>query len=139
MTDTAQALAEALRDAMSALDYVRFHYGELYGVGFDRVRDVGDDALAAYDEKRVAYDAAPAPVDTAARLAAAGLTIKKLDWEAVKPSDDNDHATYQAWMSWWNGSSNSLKLVSSGATTPEAAQAGFEADVLAALTEDRHD
>jgi hypothetical protein len=42
-------LAEALRDAMSALDYVRFHYGDLYGVGFDRVRDVGDAALAAWE------------------------------------------------------------------------------------------
>ncbi len=42
-----EQIEAALRDAMSALDYVRYHYGELYGVGFDRVRDHGDTALAA--------------------------------------------------------------------------------------------
>ncbi len=41
-----QALEAALKDAMSALDYVRYHYGELYGVGFERVRNNGDAALA---------------------------------------------------------------------------------------------
>lgn len=48
MTDPVRqvhALESALRDALSALDYVRFHYGDLYGVGFDRVRNAGDAAL----------------------------------------------------------------------------------------------
>jgi hypothetical protein len=41
-----RALVDALKDAMSGLDYVRFHYGDLHGVGFDRVREAGDAALA---------------------------------------------------------------------------------------------
>ncbi len=41
-----QALEAALKDAMSALDYVLYHYGELYGVGFECVRNNGDAAIA---------------------------------------------------------------------------------------------
>jgi hypothetical protein len=43
---------EALIDASSALDYIRFHYGELHGVGFDRVRDKHDSILAAIKEAK---------------------------------------------------------------------------------------
>lgn len=45
IADLEAALArtqDALDDAASGLDYVRFHYGELAGVGFDRVRDKVD-------------------------------------------------------------------------------------------------
>lgn len=40
-------LVEALEDAMSALQYVRENHGDLYGVGFDRVREAGTKALIA--------------------------------------------------------------------------------------------
>ena len=46
-----RALIEALKDAASDLEYVRYHYGELHGVGFDRVRDASDAALAALKTK----------------------------------------------------------------------------------------
>jgi hypothetical protein len=46
-----RALIEALKDAASGLEYVRYHYGELHGVGFDRVRDASDAALAALKTK----------------------------------------------------------------------------------------
>jgi hypothetical protein len=49
-----RALIEALKDAASGLEYVRYHYGELHGVGFDRVRDASDAALAALQKKGVA-------------------------------------------------------------------------------------
>ena len=39
-------VVEAMKDACSAVDYVRFHYGELYGVGFARVRDKHDAIIA---------------------------------------------------------------------------------------------
>ncbi len=32
-------------DAVAGLDYVRYHYGELHGVGFERVRDKFDAIL----------------------------------------------------------------------------------------------
>lgn len=40
-----EALVDALKDALSALTYIRTHYAELYGVGFDRVNDKGMSAL----------------------------------------------------------------------------------------------
>ena len=43
---------EAMKDACSALDYIRHHYGDLHGVGFDRVRDKHDATLARIQEKK---------------------------------------------------------------------------------------
>lgn len=41
-------LVDALKDARSGLRYVRQAHGELYGVGFDRVEEKCDAALAAF-------------------------------------------------------------------------------------------
>lgn len=40
-----ERLAEALKDAMSGLRYIRERYGELDGVGWQRVEDEGSAAL----------------------------------------------------------------------------------------------
>lgn len=48
----ADALAESLKDNSAGLEYVRYHYGDLYGVGFDRCRDSADLALARYQERK---------------------------------------------------------------------------------------
>jgi len=45
-----QQLLEALKDARSALRYIRETHGELYGVGFDRVESSSTAAIAAAQE-----------------------------------------------------------------------------------------
>lgn len=44
--DTIEAVCEALQDCSAGLAYVRQHYGELSGVGFDRAIGKADAALA---------------------------------------------------------------------------------------------
>jgi hypothetical protein len=47
LTERAAQLEDALKDARSALLYVREVHGELYGVGFDRVEKKASAALDA--------------------------------------------------------------------------------------------
>ena len=51
LISAAPDMYEALMDARSALRYIRESYGELYGVGFDRVESRSTAALAKADGK----------------------------------------------------------------------------------------
>jgi len=48
--EVVREMAEALADALSGWRYIRDHHGDLYGVGWDRVEQAAESALARYRE-----------------------------------------------------------------------------------------
>jgi hypothetical protein len=63
------------------------------------------------------------------RLKAAGVRVRKLDWEPNTFHDDGDYSALQAWIPTPDGAMR----ITSNEATPNDAQATFERHTLATL------